>query len=408
MHQRRQHRQAGQIAPIALFGVLIASAALVLMFNTGQKVTEKSNVTNAADAAAYSGAVWTARHLNFMAYSNRAMVANHIAVGHYVSYTSWLRYVHDTIERIDRVTEWIPYVRDYVNAAEDIAQELREANDDVAPEVVEGIDRLNASYRLAQMEIQASLALTHLNEMMTATAQAYDPDIRINEQDDISRMPSALQGVIQAQVIAQLFSVPNFVRRYSASEDQGRINQVITSSMNATENNRRWIAGRRGWNDRRFPREIRKEGSTRHSQSGDRADWRASDQIRYRVMEPFGWSSWNSFGRASTASARELYRNYSGVPQYYNVNGREGNQSLSIGVIATKRQSRVETAPLLGMQSSAQPVAASAMARVEFRRPSGSAFTSLGNSRAEYSNLFNPFWNARLVPVELRFTESGT
>src|SRR5215218_5215023 len=87
--------QRGQIAPIALFGVLIASAVLVLMYNAGQKVTEKSQVANAADAAAYSGAVWTARHLNFMAYTNRAMVANHVAVGHFVSYVSWVRYIND-------------------------------------------------------------------------------------------------------------------------------------------------------------------------------------------------------------------------------------------------------------------------------------------------------------------------
>src|SRR5687768_1271021 len=85
MRHSKRTGQRGQIAPVALFGVLIASAVLVVMFNTGQKVTERSQVANAADAAAYSGAVWTARHLNFMAYTNRAMIANHAAVGHFVS-----------------------------------------------------------------------------------------------------------------------------------------------------------------------------------------------------------------------------------------------------------------------------------------------------------------------------------
>src|SRR6187200_2061585 len=108
-------RQRGQIAPIALFGVLIASAALVMMYNTGQKVTEKSQVANAADAAAYSGAVWTARHLNFMAYTNRAMIANHAAVGHFISYVSWIRYINDSIDYIDRITQFIPYVGQYVD-----------------------------------------------------------------------------------------------------------------------------------------------------------------------------------------------------------------------------------------------------------------------------------------------------
>lgn len=117
----RRSLQLGQIAPVALFGVLIASAALMLMYNTGQKVTEKSQVANAADAAAYSGAVWTARHLNFMAYTNRAMIANHAAVGHLVSYVSWIRYIDDSIEYIDRITQFIPYVGQYVDMVEQVA-----------------------------------------------------------------------------------------------------------------------------------------------------------------------------------------------------------------------------------------------------------------------------------------------
>lgn len=59
MWPNKSHWQRGQIAPVALFGVLIAGVVLVVMFNTEQKVTERSLVANAADAAAHSGAVWT-------------------------------------------------------------------------------------------------------------------------------------------------------------------------------------------------------------------------------------------------------------------------------------------------------------------------------------------------------------
>jgi hypothetical protein len=398
---QNRRRQVGQIAPVALFGILIASAALVLMYNTGQKITEKSNVTNAADAAAYSGAVWTARHLNFLAYSNRAMVANHIAVGHYVSYTSWLRYVHESIEEVDRVAQWIPYVGQYVDAVEEIIQEVREANDDIASEVVEGIDRLNGGYRAAQVETQASLALNHLNDLMRATARAYDPDINVNEKGDLDAMPSALRAPIQAQLLSQLSAVPTFVQRYTASNDRGSLNEVITSSLSTTDNNNRWIAGRRGWSDTRLIREVRKDGSTTHTQNDRNADWRASDRLRYRVRQLFGWGDWHSLGGTQRASARELYRNYAGVPNYYNLRGNPGDQSLRIGVLATKSQTRVATAQLLGMQSAREPIAAAAMARVEFRRPNGAAFASLAGSRVEYSNLFNPFWDAHLTAADL-------
>jgi hypothetical protein len=40
------------------------------------------------------------------------------------------------------------------------------------------------------------------------------------------------------------------------------------------------------------------------------------------------------------------------------------------------------------------------MARVEFHRPVGSAFAALGTQQHEYANLFNPFWDAKLVAID--------
>ena len=147
-HAAQQARRRSRPSP--LFGVLIASAALMLMYNTGQKVTEKSQVANAADAAAYSGAVWTARHLNFMAYTNRAMIANHAAVGHVVSYVSWIRYIDDSIAYIDRITQFIPYVGQYVDMVEQIAGQVRDVTERAANIVVPAIDGWNANFRAAQ------------------------------------------------------------------------------------------------------------------------------------------------------------------------------------------------------------------------------------------------------------------
>jgi len=78
-----QHGQALVLA-IALFAV--AGVMFFLMFNSGRAVNEKINLVNAADSAAYSGAQIAARNLNFMAYTNRAMIANEVAIGHLFSY----------------------------------------------------------------------------------------------------------------------------------------------------------------------------------------------------------------------------------------------------------------------------------------------------------------------------------
>ncbi|HEY4368433.1 MAG TPA: pilus assembly protein TadG-related protein [Steroidobacteraceae bacterium] len=393
--------QRGQIAPVAMFGILIAGSVLAMMFNAGQKITEKSQVANAADAAAYSGAVWTARHLNFMAYTNRAMIANHAAVGHFVSYVSWMRYVSDSIDDIDRITQFIPYVGQYVDLVQTITTQIRQATEQAARVAVPAIDGWNANFRAAQIEAQTSLALSNLGELMQRTAQSYDPAIQINDHDELHAMPDELRAIVETQLIDQLASVPLFAQRYTAGNDRGSLSELTAASTRANGDTQRWINGERGWRENMLAVQIRKQGNTIGTQTASGANWRASDQLQYRTAGLFGWNSWHRIGtRPSTASATQFDAHYDGVPAYYNVAGDPGEHSLRIAAIATKRQSRVATAQLLGMNNSSEPLAVASAARVEFRRPSGGAFNTLDRDRSEYANLFNPFWDARLVSAE--------
>jgi hypothetical protein len=391
----------GQIAPVALFGVLIASAVLVMLFNTGQKVTERSQVANAADAAAYSGAVWTARHLNFMAYTNRAMVANHAAVGHFISYVSWVRYVHDSIEAIDRVTQWVPYVGQYIDAVEQVAEQVRTATEHSASIAVPALDAWNANFRAAQLEAQASLAIESLDELMQRTARAYDERISINDREALAAAPSELLRVIEAQIVAQRAAVPSFIRRYTPANDGGNLSELIASSLRANEDMQRWIEGERGWRETGLAFRLRKQGRTTHAQTDNGADWQATDQLQYGTRRVFGWSGWRRIGsQPSSASAREFASEYAGVPAYYNLAGvPEADRALRIAAFATKPQRDVATADLLGVRTQTVPLSAAAMAVVQFRRPQGTVFAALSNNAREFANLFNPMWEARLVPL---------
>lgn len=78
--------QKGQALVLAIALFAVAGVVLFMMFNSGRAVNEKINLVNAADAAAYSGAQIAARNLNFMAYTNRAMIANEVAIGHLFTY----------------------------------------------------------------------------------------------------------------------------------------------------------------------------------------------------------------------------------------------------------------------------------------------------------------------------------
>lgn len=72
--QRDENGQAMIVAAILAF-VLMRSTAM--SFNVGVAVAERIRTQIVADMAAYSGAVWQARFLNYCAYTRRAIIANY-------------------------------------------------------------------------------------------------------------------------------------------------------------------------------------------------------------------------------------------------------------------------------------------------------------------------------------------
>lgn len=86
--------QQGQALIYGIFMLMIGLVALFFLFNTGQLTREKTKLVNTADAAAYSAGILHARTLNYMAYTNRAMIANTVAIAQLVSLASWVKYVN--------------------------------------------------------------------------------------------------------------------------------------------------------------------------------------------------------------------------------------------------------------------------------------------------------------------------
>jgi hypothetical protein len=269
---------------------------------------------------------------------------------------------------------------------------------------VPALDAWNANIRAAQAEAHASLAFRNLHSLMAQTGRAYDPHILVNDSNALARMPDELRALLETQLMTQSAAVPTFIQRYTAGRDSNSLQQLVNTSLRANDDLQHWIAGERGWRENLLAVQLRKRGTTSLSQTSNGADWRAEDQLQFRTRSLFGWRSWRRIGdRVSTASAREFDSDYAGVPGYYNVSGRPSDTSLRIAAIATKAQVRVATADLLAMTAVDHPLAVAAIARVEFRRPRGSAFASLGERGHEYANLFNPFWEAKLAPAVWSF-----
>lgn len=76
---------------VAILAIVLLLAGL-LVYNVGRLNMVRTRLQNTADSASYSTAIMVARAYNFTSYSNRAMVANQVAIAQMVSLASWSRY----------------------------------------------------------------------------------------------------------------------------------------------------------------------------------------------------------------------------------------------------------------------------------------------------------------------------
>ncbi len=98
--------QRGQALVFSLLFLGVVLLGLVFLYKAGRLTSEKMALQNAADAAAFSVSVVEARDLNFAAYTNRAMVANEVAIGQLVGLVSWANHIQS----------FSPFLRLYANA----------------------------------------------------------------------------------------------------------------------------------------------------------------------------------------------------------------------------------------------------------------------------------------------------
>ena len=93
--------QKGQAIVFGLLFLGVAVVAMLLVYNHGILTRDRVQLENAADAAVYSQAKLFARNQNFIAYTNRAMIANELSVGQMVAMGSWAKRYRDIPSWLD-------------------------------------------------------------------------------------------------------------------------------------------------------------------------------------------------------------------------------------------------------------------------------------------------------------------
>ena len=146
--------QHGNATLLTVF--LFAAAALTVfgLFNVGQQTTTKVRLQTISDAAAQSVATVVARDLNFKAYTNRAMVANQVAIGQLVGIASWTQMFYRSVNNLNNVTQFLNVIPGIGTAIANAVRAIRQA----ANAINQAIDR--AMPVLIQVEDKLIMALS--------------------------------------------------------------------------------------------------------------------------------------------------------------------------------------------------------------------------------------------------------
>ncbi len=176
--------QRGQALVFSLVTVSIIILVMVSMYTMGQQSIAKMKLQNTADAAAYSAVQAEARDYNFSAYTNRAIIANQVAVAQVVGLTSWSRAYADTYHG---TFSWVPKVLTSLggplakvlwdvpwNASKSVSNVFKSAFNAIGPATVKVLDVLIDILGIAQTVYHYGTALTVAQTIGLSPAHVLD------------------------------------------------------------------------------------------------------------------------------------------------------------------------------------------------------------------------------------------
>lgn len=232
--------QRGQALVLGLGFLVVGLSILFFTFNTGQVVTEKIRVTNAADAAAYSAGLVEARALNYDAYVNRAMVANEIAIAQLVSVHSWVYYAATLINNSGLLAHvaqtWI------FNDPLKIAQLAVVAGGAAFLNAYSGGGAVNGTLQWADL-ILPQIVTTHdiAVRALSASQEALHTSLimGLTQESVADAIAAAIDPTMNADVMRLSYDFDGFTKRY-AGDKRARFAQVTLDSRDDFTRERNW------------------------------------------------------------------------------------------------------------------------------------------------------------------------
>ena len=283
--------QKGQALPIGIAAMLFVTLLGLLVFNTSQTTSEKMRLTNTADAAVYSGMIWQARALNFHGYTNRAMVANQVAIAQVVSFVSWSKYLRIAARNLNAAIGWFPPATGFTNAFYQAAMQINNYMAQFSAYIIQGLDMLIEVISISQ-EIVHYASIAAMVDVVLAVVEQNDPTYEVTTAGGLA-------------ITESLFDwVDGFSEVYDHNKGFNRKAEII---MRSNRDSRDGWTRARGWSEGFSVEfagigaglEIVKGGETKLLGDGDMDstsdsdaewEWKAKDTLSFHLT----WTCWKS------------------------------------------------------------------------------------------------------------------
>ena len=436
--------ERGSVLPLGIALLFLCALLSLRQFSVGELYSAKQRITTAADASAYSTALWQARVLNFHAYANRAILANEVAIAQAVTLVAWADYIDQLVQNAETVGVLMPASAPLLRAAAEGSALMREGAHLGSAAEIAARGGWQHALRMSQDLLASSVNHFALNSVANEVARAND-----------SRFVAWVLPGTEVTVKSAHVDAPG----------RQRFADLVTASLDP------FTAGPREQNlriplpsgclissdpDKRTPW-FRKRGGTALTAGLER--WEAVDTLSLHLPvrrgllvgqcvdleTPLGWGSaqansdstlapkniasrtagtgrgeilnsqaslWvNPRSNALAADDQATLFGYSGLIAVRDlVGGEKGggggggalNPVARVTVLARSEAANIRTAARLGLGSGrmalAEPMAGGRLwalgtAEVYFHRPAAAP------ERIEYASLWNPYWQVRMVPT---------
>lgn len=427
-------QQRGQAMVYGLFMLMAGVAALYFLFNVGQLTQEKTKLVNTSDAVAYSAGIMHARAMNYMAYTNRALVANEVAIAQSVSLASWGKYLEEHGQNamalgcnpenyyisepaVEMMLRYAP-ICSILGSVAQVGTITTNFTQGILGAVVVAAEVSKKILEISQVVVKSTIWLVRKGVMQEVADANYAGDGNIT-----------VEFLPLRDTFMSLGEAPSFMKEYDA-ESRTRMRDFEVGVVNKDG-----FTPVRSWSDRAlvvscafdgiYFNKVTRDGGT---QLIGFDEWRAADQAsyhRWRLETPKNGlpscdESETSLGkgnqRASTTGTNDSASDnwaYSGVPSYFDLS-EEGLAKIdprvqfAIRVYRDADQTRtsdgrsaIRTTPRLNHYENGvkgglggRSYVGLAASETFFERP-----TQRGDGKKELASLFNPYWQTHLMEV---------